>query len=99
MRGELNGLQDLFLQECPYAYNVHCYAYRFQLALVDTSSEVVPISQFFQKLIFVINTADSSSKCHDFSDGFVVLVLDWIGWPVVATTHFTFSFTNVLLSI
>jgi hypothetical protein len=36
-----------------------------QLALVDASKEVVPISQFFQKLIFVINTVDSSSKRHD----------------------------------
>jgi hypothetical protein len=65
MRGELNGLQALFLQECPYAYYVHCYAHRLQLALVDASKEVVPISQFFQKLIFVINTVDSSSKRHD----------------------------------
>ena len=65
MRGELNGLQALFLRECPYAYYVHCYAHRLQLALVDASKEVVPISQFFQKLIFVINTADSSSKRHD----------------------------------
>jgi hypothetical protein len=31
---------------------------RLQLALVDASKEVVPISQFFQKLIFVINTVD-----------------------------------------
>jgi hypothetical protein len=45
MRGGWNGLQALFLQECPYTYYVHCYAYRFQLALVDSSKEVVPISQ------------------------------------------------------
>jgi hypothetical protein len=64
MRSELNGLQALFLQQCPYAYYVHCYAHRLQLALVDASKEVVPISQFFQKLIFVINTVDSSSKRH-----------------------------------
>ncbi|XP_044425427.1 zinc finger MYM-type protein 1 [Triticum aestivum] len=65
MRGELNGLQALFLHKCPYAYYVHCYAHRLQLALVDASKEVVPISQFFQKLIFIINTVDSSSKRHD----------------------------------
>nr|AWA45208.1 hypothetical protein SO171B07_000005 [Saccharum officinarum] len=28
MKGELNGLQALFLKECPYAYSVHCYAHR-----------------------------------------------------------------------
>ena len=60
-----NGLQALFLQECPYAYYVHCYAHRLQLALVDASKEVVSISQFFQKLLYIINTVDSSSKRHD----------------------------------
>ncbi|KAM3372293.1 hypothetical protein ACQJBY_019277 [Aegilops geniculata] len=65
MRGDLNGLQALFLQECPYAYYVHCYAHRLQLALVDASKEVVPVSQFFQKLVYIINTVDSSSKRHD----------------------------------
>ena len=36
-----------------------------QLALVDASKEVVSISQFFQKLLYIINTVDSSSKRHD----------------------------------
>jgi hypothetical protein len=26
---------------------------------------VVPVSQWFQKLLFVVNTVDSSSKRHD----------------------------------
>jgi hypothetical protein len=47
MRGEFNGLQALFLRECPYAYYVHCYAHRLQLALVAASKEVVPVAQFF----------------------------------------------------
>jgi hypothetical protein len=47
MRDELNGLQALLIQECPYAYYVHCYAHRLQLALIDASKEVLPISQFF----------------------------------------------------
>jgi hypothetical protein len=65
MRGEFNGLQALFLRECPYAYYVHCYAHRLQLALVAASKEVVPVSQFFQKLLFIVNTVDSSAKRHD----------------------------------
>jgi hypothetical protein len=65
MKGELNGLQALFLKECPYAYYVHCYAHRLQLALVAASKDVVPVTQFFQKLIFIVNTVDSSSKRHD----------------------------------
>ncbi|PRQ39107.1 hypothetical protein RchiOBHm_Chr4g0421421 [Rosa chinensis] len=28
MRGEFNGLQTLFREECPYAYYVHCFAHR-----------------------------------------------------------------------
>ncbi|XP_074580574.1 uncharacterized protein LOC141836984 [Curcuma longa] len=65
MKGELNGLQALFLRECPYAYYVHCYAHRLQLALVAASNDVVPVCQFFQKLLFIVNTVDSSAKRHD----------------------------------
>lgn len=65
MKGEFNGLQALFLKECPYAYYVHCYAHRLQLALVAAAKDVVPITQFFQHLIFIVNTVDSSSKRHD----------------------------------
>uniref|UniRef100_A0A0A9BZP8 DUF4371 domain-containing protein n=1 Tax=Arundo donax TaxID=35708 RepID=A0A0A9BZP8_ARUDO len=62
MRGELNGLQALFLKECPYAYYVHCYAHRLQLALVAAAKDVVLVTQFFQKLNFIVNTVDSSAK-------------------------------------
>ena len=62
MKGEFNGLQALFLRECPYAYYVHCYAHRLQLALVAAAKDVVPITQFFQKLFFIVNTVDSSQS-------------------------------------
>ncbi|XP_039822731.1 zinc finger MYM-type protein 1-like [Panicum virgatum] len=65
MKRELNGLQALFMRECPYAYYVHCYAHRLQLALVDAAKDVVPVTQFFQKLNFIVTTVDSSSKRHD----------------------------------
>ena len=65
MKGELNGLQALFLRECPYAYYVYCYAHRLQLALVTAAKDVVPVTQFFQHLLFIVNTVDSSSKRHD----------------------------------
>jgi hypothetical protein len=41
MRGEWKGLQALFLNDCPYAYYVHCFAHRLQLALIAVSREVV----------------------------------------------------------
>ncbi|XP_024164484.1 zinc finger MYM-type protein 1-like [Rosa chinensis] len=33
MRGEFNGLQALFREECPSTYYVHCFAHRLQLTL------------------------------------------------------------------
>jgi hypothetical protein len=65
MKGEFNGLQALFLKECPYAYYVHCYAHRLQLALVAAAKDVLHVTQFFQHLLFIVNTVDSSSKRHD----------------------------------
>lgn len=65
MKGEINGLQALFLRECPHAYYVHYYAHRLQLALVDAAKSIVLVTQFFQKLSFSINIVDSSAKRHD----------------------------------
>ena len=52
MRGMWNGLQVLILNDCPYAYYIHCFAHRLQLALVKASKQVVPISHFFLTLLF-----------------------------------------------
>ncbi|XP_024634768.1 zinc finger MYM-type protein 1-like [Medicago truncatula] len=65
MRGEWNGLQALFMKDCPYAYYVHCFAHRLQLALVTASREVASIHKFFEKLTFVVNVVGSSTKRHD----------------------------------
>jgi len=47
MRGKWNGLQTLFLIDCPYAYYVHRFAHRLRPTLVATSREVILIHQFF----------------------------------------------------
>jgi hypothetical protein len=65
MRGEWKGLQALFLNDCPYAYYVHCFAHRLQLALVVASREVVFVHEFFTNLNFIINMVDASCKRHD----------------------------------
>ena len=65
MRGEWNGLQALFLKDCPYAYYVHCMAHRLQLALVTASREVKDVHQFFDYLVNIINIVVGSSKCSD----------------------------------
>ncbi|XP_023884412.2 uncharacterized protein LOC111996653 [Quercus suber] len=62
MRGEWNGLQALILNDCPYAYYIHCFAHRLQLALVGASKAVVPLNRFFTKLILVINNIRASCK-------------------------------------
>ena len=40
MRGAWNCLQSLFLNDCPYAYYIHCFAHQLQLALVATLKDV-----------------------------------------------------------
>ncbi|XP_038717249.1 zinc finger MYM-type protein 1-like [Tripterygium wilfordii] len=62
MQGVWNGLQELFLKDCPYAYYVHCFAYRLQLALVAVAKEMPCIWQFFSHLTFVVNLVVSSPK-------------------------------------
>lgn len=62
MRGEWNGLQALFLQKCPYAYYVHYFAHRLQLALNAAAKDVSVVYLFFQMLTSIINVVDSSAK-------------------------------------
>ncbi|XP_073119602.1 uncharacterized protein [Henckelia pumila] len=62
MRGEWNGLQALFLRDCPYAYYVHCFAHRLQLTLVSAAKDVSIIWEFFSHLDSVVNIVTSSTK-------------------------------------
>ncbi|XP_030963705.1 zinc finger MYM-type protein 1-like [Quercus lobata] len=65
MRGEWNGLQALFLKDCPYAFFVHCIAHRLQLTLVTASREVKDVHQFFDHLVNIINIVVGFSKHND----------------------------------
>ena len=65
MQGMWNGLQVLILNDCPYAYYIHCFAHRLQLTLVKTSKQAVPISGSFLKLLFLIKTVNASCKRND----------------------------------
>ncbi|XP_030970174.1 zinc finger MYM-type protein 1-like [Quercus lobata] len=65
MRGMWNGLQVLILNNCSYAYYIHCFVHCLQLALVKASKQVVPISGFFLKLILVIKTVNTSCKRNE----------------------------------
>ncbi|XP_025617098.1 uncharacterized protein [Arachis hypogaea] len=65
MRGEWNGLQALFLNDCRQVYYVHCFAHRLQLALVAASREVLQIHEFFTQLTAIVNIVGASCKRHD----------------------------------
>jgi hypothetical protein len=65
MRGEWNGLKALILNECPYAYYIHCMAHQLQLALVAASREVHEVHNFFQHANFIINVVSASPKRND----------------------------------
>ncbi|XP_074318948.1 uncharacterized protein LOC141655799 [Silene latifolia] len=64
MRGQFNGLQALFLKECPYAYYIHCFAHRLQLCLNAVAKGVHDLWQFFSTLNMIVNFVYSSAKRH-----------------------------------
>ncbi|KAL5784586.1 hypothetical protein ACOSQ2_006978 [Xanthoceras sorbifolium] len=64
MRGEWNGLQALFIKDCPSAYYIHCFAHRLQLALIAIAKDVHDIWLFFSKLNSIINFVSASFKRH-----------------------------------
>ncbi|XP_075504357.1 uncharacterized protein LOC142541778 [Primulina tabacum] len=62
MRGAWNGLQALFLKDCPYAYCVHFFAHRLQVTLVSAAKDVSVIWEFFSHLDNIVNIVTSSTK-------------------------------------
>jgi hypothetical protein len=65
IHGEWNGLQALFINDCPYTYYVHCLAHQLQLALIATAREIFDVHTFFHNLIFIINIVSASCKRND----------------------------------
>ncbi|XP_038697983.1 zinc finger MYM-type protein 1-like [Tripterygium wilfordii] len=64
MRGAWNGLQALFRSDCEYAYYVHCFAHRLQLALVAAAEKEISVWLFFSKLTCIVNLVSASPKRH-----------------------------------
>ncbi|XP_057791491.1 uncharacterized protein LOC131008576 [Salvia miltiorrhiza] len=62
MRGSWNGLQALFLRDCPYAYYIHCFAHRLQLAIVSAAKDIGVVWEFISHLDNVVNIITSSPK-------------------------------------
>ncbi|CAN1185611.1 Zinc finger MYM-type protein 1 [Linum perenne] len=52
MKGELNGLKTFILEESPFAYYIHYFAHRLQLALVVVAQNHDDVKVFF----FIVGT-------------------------------------------
>ncbi|CAI0412459.1 unnamed protein product [Linum tenue] len=65
MRGEWNGLQELFLKDSPQAYYVHCMAHRLQLSLVAAARDVFWVHEFFTHLSSIVTAVTGSCKRQD----------------------------------
>ena len=64
MLGAWNGLQAFFMQDCPYAYYVYCFAHQLQLALNVATKDVKVVWKFFSMLNKVVNFICASAKCQ-----------------------------------
>ncbi|XP_063946187.1 uncharacterized protein LOC135151574 [Daucus carota subsp. sativus] len=65
MRGELNGLKTLILNEDPYARYVHCFAHQLQLVVVAAVEGNQFVSDFIDYMSFVTNVVSASCKRKD----------------------------------
>ncbi|XP_048530466.1 zinc finger MYM-type protein 1-like [Triticum urartu] len=55
MKGHVNGLKKLIMDESPSAYYVHCFAHQLQLSLVAVAKENRDCVLFFQQLANLLN--------------------------------------------
>ncbi|XP_024164081.1 zinc finger MYM-type protein 1-like [Rosa chinensis] len=65
MRGEMNGLKTLILNENKCAFYVHCFAHQLQLALVAVAKNHDLVSDFFTLVGNVVNVVGASAKRRD----------------------------------
>ncbi|CAH9056152.1 unnamed protein product [Cuscuta europaea] len=65
MRGELNGLKTLILNENPCARYIHYFAHQLQLTIVSISMVNHFLSDFFEFLSMITNMVGASCKRKD----------------------------------
>lgn len=65
MRGELNGLKTLILNENPCARYVHCFAHQIQLVVVANAQVNQFVCNFFEYVALITNTIGASCKRMD----------------------------------
>jgi hypothetical protein len=62
MRGELNGLKKLVLDDNPHAFYVHCFAHQLQLVVVAVVKGVLAVGDFFCHLNKIVNMVSASYR-------------------------------------
>ncbi|KAL6538192.1 hypothetical protein OROGR_012180 [Orobanche gracilis] len=62
MKGEINGLKTLIMEETPNAYYVHCFAHQLQLTLVAIAKRNNECAWLFDMLAKLLNVIGVSSK-------------------------------------
>ncbi|XP_057250134.1 uncharacterized protein LOC125496782 [Beta vulgaris subsp. vulgaris] len=65
MRGEINGLKTLIMNETPSAYYVHCFAHQLQLTLVAVAKDNGDCIWLFEQLGYLLNVIGVSCKCRE----------------------------------
>jgi hypothetical protein len=65
MRGELNELKTLILNENSSAYYIHCFAHQLQLSLVAVAKNHIQIATFFSLINSIFNVVGASCKRRD----------------------------------
>ncbi|CAM8920402.1 unnamed protein product [Rhodiola kirilowii] len=65
MRGELNGLKTLILNENPCARYIHCFAHQLQLVVVAVAQSNQFVGDFFEYLSMITNMVGASCKRKD----------------------------------
>ncbi|WVZ70180.1 hypothetical protein U9M48_018866 [Paspalum notatum var. saurae] len=62
MKGHVNGLKKLVMEESPSAYYIHCFAHQLQLTLVAVAKENIDCAWFFGQLAFLLHVLGMSCK-------------------------------------
>ncbi|XP_057518474.1 uncharacterized protein LOC130799394 [Amaranthus tricolor] len=65
MRGEINGLKTLIMNDNPRAYYIHCFAHQLQLTLVAVTKNNVNCTWLFDVLANLLNVVGASCKRRD----------------------------------
>jgi hypothetical protein len=62
MKGHVNGLKKLMMEEPPSAHYVHCFAHQLRLTLVAVAKENIDCAWFFGQLAYLLNVLGMSCK-------------------------------------